>query len=213
VHDPLIRGLATNGKVKNAATRGPGFSWPGSAPQAGAFSGFQYLTVPLGRSRHGLRDLLDLETARAMASYLQDVNDSLDSGGGISGPAARRLADAARHAASRFEGLFLSPRQARALLADPALQVHDNPGAFLACNYDPAKALCHPDREAGSTAGEHRAHRRAHHRADRWNRPAARRVSQLAPARPDPPAPRRPRRHAGDNRRTARPHPHHPGRR
>ena len=106
-----------------------------------------------GRSRHGLRDLLDLETARAMASYLQDVSDSLDSGGGVSGPAARRLADAARQAASRFEGLFLSPRQARALLADPALQVHDSPGAFLACNYDPAKALCHPDREAGSTAG------------------------------------------------------------
>jgi integrase len=106
-----------------------------------------------GRSRHGLRDLLDLETARAMASYLQDVSDSLDSGGGVSGPAARRLADAARHAASRYEGLFLSPRQARALLADPALQVHDSPGAFLACNYDPAKALCHPDREAGSTAG------------------------------------------------------------
>jgi hypothetical protein len=106
-----------------------------------------------GQSRHGLRDLLDLETARAMASYLQDVSDSLDSGGGVSGPAARRLIDAARQAASRFEGLFLSPRQARALLADPALQVHDSPGAFLACNYDPAKALCHPDREAGSTAG------------------------------------------------------------
>jgi hypothetical protein len=106
-----------------------------------------------GRSRHGLRDLLDLETARATASYLQDVSDSLDSGGGISGPAARRLADAARHAATRFEGLFLSPRQARALLTDPALQVHDSPGAFLACNYDPAKALCRPDREADSTAG------------------------------------------------------------
>jgi hypothetical protein len=88
-----------------------------------------------------------------MASYLQDVSDSLDSGGGVSGPAARRLADAARQAASQFEGLFLSPRQARALLADPALQVHDSPGAFLACNYDPAKALCHPGREAGSTAG------------------------------------------------------------
>ena len=106
-----------------------------------------------GRSRHGLRDLLDLETARAMASYLQDVNDSLNYGGGVSGPAARRLADAAWQAASRFEGLFLSPRQARALLADPALQVHDSPGAFLACNYDPAKALCNPDREAGSIAG------------------------------------------------------------
>jgi hypothetical protein len=106
-----------------------------------------------GRSRHGLRDLLNLETARAMASYLQDVSDSLDSGGGVSGPAARRLADAARHAASRFEELFRSPRQARALLADPALQVHDSPGAFLACNYDPAKAPCHPSREASGTAG------------------------------------------------------------
>lgn len=106
-----------------------------------------------GRSRHGLRDLLDLETARAMAGYLQDVSDSLDSGGGVSGPAARRLADAARHAANRYEGLFLSPRQARALLADPALQVHDSPGAFLACNYDPARALCHPGRGASSTAG------------------------------------------------------------
>ena len=106
-----------------------------------------------GRSRHGLCDLLDLETARAMASYLQEVSDSLNSGGGVSGPAARRLADAARQASTQFEGLFLSPRQARALLADPALQVHDSPGAFLACNYDPAKALCHPDREAGTTAG------------------------------------------------------------
>jgi hypothetical protein len=47
MHDPLIRRLASNGKVKSAATRGPGFSWPGSAPQAGVFSGFQYLTPPL----------------------------------------------------------------------------------------------------------------------------------------------------------------------
>ena len=47
--------------------------------------------------------------------------------------------------------MFLSPRQARALLTDPALQVHDNPQAFLACNYDPAKALCHPGRTAGKS--------------------------------------------------------------
>src|ERR1017187_3699318 len=50
MHDPLIRSLASNGKVKSAATRGPGFSWPGSAPQAAVFSGFQYLTVPLNTS-------------------------------------------------------------------------------------------------------------------------------------------------------------------
>jgi hypothetical protein len=47
LHDPLTRRLASNGKVKSAATSGPGFSWPGSAPQAGAFSGFLYPTPPL----------------------------------------------------------------------------------------------------------------------------------------------------------------------
>ncbi|MGH3159240.1 MAG: hypothetical protein ACRDNF_22065 [Streptosporangiaceae bacterium] len=49
--------------------------------------------------------------------------------------------------------MFLSPRQVRALLGDPALQVHDNPQAFLACNYDPAKALCHPGRASGPASG------------------------------------------------------------
>jgi hypothetical protein len=46
MNDPPIRGLASNEKVKSAATRGPGVSWPGSAPRAGVFSGFQYLTPP-----------------------------------------------------------------------------------------------------------------------------------------------------------------------
>ena len=62
MHDPLIRRLASNGKVKSAATRGPGFSWPGSAPQAGAFSGFQYLAPPeVGDGRR--RDAVDKVTA------------------------------------------------------------------------------------------------------------------------------------------------------
>ena len=47
MHDSLIRRLASNGKAKSAATRGPGSSWPGSAPQAGVFSGFLYPTPPL----------------------------------------------------------------------------------------------------------------------------------------------------------------------
>jgi hypothetical protein len=106
-----------------------------------------------GRACHGLARVLDIETAATMASYLQHVNDRLDAGQAVSGPAAARLMNAARDAATRYEGMFLSPRQARALLADPALQVHDNPRAFLACNYDPAKALCHPGRAAGKTAG------------------------------------------------------------
>jgi integrase len=102
-----------------------------------------------GRARHGLARVLDIETARATADYLHQLRDRLDHGEAISGPAAQRMLHAASTASTRFEGMFLSPRQARALLTDPALQVHDNPRAFLACNYDPAKALCHPGRAAG----------------------------------------------------------------
>jgi integrase len=106
-----------------------------------------------GRARHGLARVLDIETAATMASYLQHVSDRLNAGDAVSGPAAPRLMNAARDAATRYEGMFLSPRQARALLTHPALQVHDNQRSFLACNYDPAKALCHPGRPAGKNAG------------------------------------------------------------
>jgi hypothetical protein len=105
-----------------------------------------------GRARHGLAAVLDIETACATADYLGQLRDRLDHGEAISGPAARRMLHAARAASTRFEGMFLSPRQVRALLTDPALQVHDNPRAFLACNYDPARALCHPGRPAGPAA-------------------------------------------------------------
>lgn len=103
-----------------------------------------------GRARHGLHRVLDIETARAMADYLHHLGHRINDGEAISGPAAPRLLHAARAAATRFEGMFLSPRQVRALLNDPALQVYDNPRAFLTCNYDPAKALCHPSRAGGS---------------------------------------------------------------
>jgi hypothetical protein len=102
-------------------------------------------------TRHGLALVLDIETAATMASYLSRASDRLDAGEAVSGPAAERFISAARDAAARYEGMFLSPRQAHALLSDHALQVHDSPQAFLACNYDPAKALCHPGRTAGKT--------------------------------------------------------------
>lgn len=86
-----------------------------------------------GRARHGLQRVLDIETARATADYLNRVNDRIEQGKSISGSAARRLIDAARDAATRFHGMFLSPRQIRGLLSDPKLQVHDNPQAFLTC--------------------------------------------------------------------------------
>ena len=58
---------------------------------------------------------------------------------------------AARDAATRYEGMFLSPRQARALLADPALQVHDNPRAFLAGSYDRPRPCATPAGQPGRT--------------------------------------------------------------
>ena len=81
-----------------------------------------------------------------MADYLDTVADDLQNGRGVSGPAADRMIQAARNARSRFEGKFLTPRQAEALLDEPEFHVYDNPNAFLTCNHDPAKALCHPER-------------------------------------------------------------------
>jgi hypothetical protein len=99
-----------------------------------------------GRARQGLRRILDVETARAMADYLDTVADELHHGQGVSGPAAGRMIQAARNARSRFEGKFVTPRQAEALLEEPEFHVYDNPNAFLTCNHDPVKALCHPER-------------------------------------------------------------------
>lgn len=99
-----------------------------------------------GRGRQGLRRVLDIETARAMADYLDTVADDLRNGQGVSGPATHRMIQAARNARSRFEGKFLTPRQLEALLDEPEFHVYDNPIAFLTCNHDPSKALCHPER-------------------------------------------------------------------
>jgi integrase len=98
------------------------------------------------RAAGGLRRVLDIETARAMADYLDDVAERLKDGEGVSGPAARRMIKAVRDAKLRFEGMFLSPRDADDLLEESQFHVYDNPEAFLTCNYDPAKALCHPER-------------------------------------------------------------------
>jgi integrase len=99
-----------------------------------------------GRARNGLRRILDIETARAMADYLDTVANRLHQGEHVSGPAARRLISAATRAHLRFEGMFLTPKQATVLFAVPQFHVYDNPEAFLTCNYDPTKALCHPER-------------------------------------------------------------------
>jgi hypothetical protein len=100
-----------------------------------------------GRARHSLRTMVDFETARTMADHLTHVAEQLR-GEHVSGPAAGRLVAAAHAATARFNGIYLSPKDAAALLAEPLFQVYDNPQAFLTCNYDPTKALCDPDRDS-----------------------------------------------------------------
>jgi hypothetical protein len=97
-------------------------------------------------SRHGIRKVLDVETAMGIAQFLQDITDRLDDGEGISGPAATRMIKSARERAARFEGMYLADKDLKKLLLDPDFQVFDNPDALLTCNKDPDKALCDPDR-------------------------------------------------------------------
>jgi hypothetical protein len=111
-----------------------------------AFRQFQYPTPPLARSRGGIHDLLDFETARSVAENLSDVHDALQEGQGVSGPAARRLIHSAWQQQERFGGMVTTIRQARSLLGDPTLNVYENKRAYLTCNYDRSRALCHPGR-------------------------------------------------------------------
>ena len=94
------------------------------------------------RSRDGIHDLLDIETARATADTLATLHEALAAGTGVSGPAARRAIHAAAQAPT-FVGSIRSTRQAKAILRNPSLAVYNNPNAFLMCVYNRDKALCH----------------------------------------------------------------------
>jgi hypothetical protein len=107
-----------------------------------AFGRFQYPTPSLARGRGGIHELLDIETARATADTLTTLHDDLAAGTGISGPAARRAIHAAAQAPA-FAGSIRTHCQARDILGNPALAVHDNPQAFLMCVYNRDRALCH----------------------------------------------------------------------
>jgi hypothetical protein len=106
---------------------------------------FDWTTEGYGsRSRNGIHDLIDLETARAVADTVTALHDDLESGGGISGPAARRAIKAAA-AAARFDGTPITLASARRLLANEDAMIYDNPQALVLCHYKRDKALCHRD--------------------------------------------------------------------
>jgi integrase len=96
------------------------------------------------RSRDGIHDLIDLETARATADTLAALHDDLENGAGISGPAARRVIRAAA-TAPLFGGAPITLDSARKLLKNQDAVVHDNPHALLLWHYKRDRALCHRD--------------------------------------------------------------------
>ena len=96
------------------------------------------------RSRNGIHELIELETALATAGTAAALREDLDNGGGISGPAARRAILAAA-AASRFAGTPITLAAARKLLKNEDAMIYDNPHALVICHYKRDKALCHRD--------------------------------------------------------------------
>jgi integrase len=96
------------------------------------------------RSRDGIHDLIDLETARAVADTVAALHDDLENGGGISGPAASRAIRAAA-TAPRFAGTPISLASARKLLKNEDAMIYDNPHALVLCHYKRDRALCHRD--------------------------------------------------------------------
>lgn len=72
------------------------------------------------RSRGGIQDLIDIETARAVA----DLHDGLGAGGDMSGPAARRAIKAAA-TAPRFAGTVITAIAARRLVANEDAMIYD----------------------------------------------------------------------------------------
>ena len=101
------------------------------------------------RSRNGIHELIELETALATAGTAAALREDLDNGGGISGPAARRAILAAA-AASRFAGTPITLAAARKLLKNEDAMIYDNPHALVICHYKRDKALCHRDGVKGT---------------------------------------------------------------
>lgn len=106
-----------------------------------------------GRSKADMLDVLDLEKGLALADALTEAGDRLAAGEKVTGPAGGRYLAAATEFSTRYAGTYLGRRELRALVANPRLQVYEDPRAFLTCNHNAFTALCDPDRgRAGRAA-------------------------------------------------------------
>jgi hypothetical protein len=105
-----------------------------------------------GRSKADMLEVLDQEKGLALADALTEAGERIASGEKVSGPVADRCRAAATEFSNRYAGTYLGKRELRALVANPRLQVYEDPKAFLTCNHDVFTALCNPDRGRGRDA-------------------------------------------------------------
>ena len=157
--------------------------------------------MPLGTYASGFPDEHAFETWLLRLEQFAHAQQRLAEGEHVSGPAARAYRDRTLQANQQFAGRVLdSTRQARDLLANPALQVY--PAKGMTCVFDPAKAKCRlkpasddarrtPDRTDCQPGCQNIA--RTDHDVDQLRRRAAE-LAELA-ADPLSPQPRRQREH------------------
>lgn len=84
-----------------------------------------------GMKQSGVTRFLPTETADHIAATLNTINSSLDSGGGLSGPAAQD----ALNAAITFQGAIVTSRDWKKILAKPDIQTYDNPDSAIGCRF------------------------------------------------------------------------------
>ncbi|MFJ8694218.1 hypothetical protein [Streptomyces roseolilacinus] len=98
-------------------------------------------------------EVLDQEKGLTLAETLTEAGERIAAGETVSGPAADRYRAAAAEFSDRYAGTYLGKRELRALVANPRLQVYEDPKAFLTCNHDAFTALCTPDRDRARDGG------------------------------------------------------------
>ncbi|WUH90235.1 hypothetical protein OG900_09050 [Streptomyces sp. NBC_00433] len=98
-------------------------------------------------------DVLDQEKGLALVETLTEAGERIAAGETVTGPAASRYRAAAAEFSDRYAGTYLGKRELRALVANPRLQVYEDPKAFLTCNHDAFTALCTPDRDRSGDGG------------------------------------------------------------
>lgn len=114
---------------------------------------YGHLTISQGEGYAGLNtagfaSLMEEEEVSALRDNLAQVRSDLDSGSGASGPAARRLIQQVTQG-THFAGSYLTTRELTHIASELDFKLYDNPQNYLACLFDPNKALCHSRQPSG----------------------------------------------------------------